>query len=241
LTWLLHVEDNIGYIRLVEFQENTPKDLKDALKDLKERGMDSLLIDLRNNPGGLLNVSVEVAEMFLAPRNVVVSTRGRVKKQNIVYKSSVREPYLGFPLVILVNEGSASASEIVAGAIRDNKRGLIVGTKSFGKGSVQTLIPLKDGSAIRLTTAEYFTPSGKPIHNEGVIPDVVVVKITEPSADAKKDEGPEKDDVFENMEDEDEEKEEEERPKPKRYDNQLKAAIDLIKGIKAYEALKETS
>jgi carboxyl-terminal processing protease len=221
------IEDKIGYIKLIEFQENTPKDLAKALSALKAKSTDSLILDLRNNPGGLLETSVRVAEMFLPQGKTVVSTKGRVKSQDMVYKSEYGRPYTEFMLVVLVNEGSASASEIVAGAVKDNKRGLIVGAKTFGKGSVQTVIPLSDGSAIRLTTAEYFTPSGEAINNKGIIPDVVVAKSK--AAAAK----PADKEIAE------EEEEIPERPEaPKPYDAQLEAAVNLIKGIKTYEALK---
>lgn len=226
------LEDHIGYIKLVEFQENTPKQLEDSLKELKRDGFDSLILDLRNNPGGLLTTSVEVAQMFLPRGKIVVSTKGRKKGQDVVYKAKARKPWLDFPMVVLVNRGSASASEIVAGAIRDNKRGIIMGERTFGKGSVQTVIPLPDGSAIRLTTARYFTPSGNPIHQKGIEPDVVV-----PYLRMKKKAEKKKKDVFEELE-----KEEKKKAKPEKplieYDNQLKQAVDLIKGIKAYYGLE---
>jgi carboxyl-terminal processing protease len=168
------LKDKIGYIKLVEFQENTPKDFIKALKDLRAKGASGVILDLRNNPGGLLDTAVRVSEVFLPAGALVVSTKGRAKEQNTVYRSEYKNPMIEMPLVILVNEGSASASEIVAAAVRDNKRGIVLGQKTFGKGSVQTVIPLGDGSAIRLTTARYFTPAGQPIHDEGVMPDIVV-------------------------------------------------------------------
>jgi carboxyl-terminal processing protease len=121
-----------------------------------------------------LDVAIKVSEVFLPTGTVIVSTKGRAKNQNVVYKADYKKPLSEMPLVILVNEGSASAAEIVAGAIKDNRRGIVLGTKTFGKGSVQTVSPLGDGSALRLTTARYFTPSGQPIHDEGVIPDIAV-------------------------------------------------------------------
>lgn len=214
------LEDKIGYIRLVEFQENTPKDLIKNLQALKAKGMDSLILDLRNNPGGLLDTSIKVSEVFLPQGEVIVSTKGRVKDQNTVYKANYKKPYLGFPLIVLVNEGSASASEIVAGALKDNKRGIIVGMKTFGKGSVQTVIPLVDGSALRLTTAKYFTPSGKQIHKEGIAPDVVIPFSKE------------------TKENQVEVLEETEALEKDKIDNQLERAVDLIKGIKVYESVK---
>ena len=229
------LEDNIGYVKIIEFQENTPKDLAKALAGLKAKGIDSLILDLRNNPGGLLETSVKVSEMFLTQGKLVVSTKGRAKSQDMVYKSEYGRPYTEFILVVIVNEGSASASEIVAGAIKDNKRGIIVGVKTFGKGSVQTVIPLSDGSAIRLTTAEYFTPNGETINNKGIIPDVVVAK-SKGIAQKPKDEELEEEEVFERPELKEPSEKKAEKSKP--YDAQLETAINLIKGIKSYEALK---
>jgi len=170
------IGDNIGYIKLVEFQENTPHDLDDAIKTLKAAGMDSLILDLRNNPGGLLEGALDVAERFLAKDKIIVAIKPRDKNQGVIFKSSGKDAHTDFPLVLMVNEGSASASEIVAGAVKDNKRGIVLGTKTFGKASVQTVVPLKDGSAIRFTTAYYLTPNGKLIKDEGIVPDVAVEK-----------------------------------------------------------------
>lgn len=168
------LSDHIGYIRISEFQDNTPRDLNKALKRLRQEKMKALILDLRNNPGGLLDVAVEVSQVFLPKDVLVVYTLGRVKEQNLEFKSRDGNPYLDFPIMILVNGGSASASEIVAGALRDHKRAVLVGEKTFGKGSVQTVIPLSDGSAIRLTTSKYYTPLGRVIHNNGLDPDVEV-------------------------------------------------------------------
>jgi len=224
------IEDKIGYIRLVEFQENTPNDLETALKDLTKQGMDSLILDLRDNPGGLLDVSVNVAEKFLPNDTLIVSTRSRLKEQNAEFKSKNQNSYSDFPLVVLVNKGSASASEIVAGALQDNKRGVLVGTTTFGKGSVQTIIPLRDGSALRLTTASYYTPSGRSIREQGIVPDVVIEQ------ELLQKESDQKQDIFKRLEkhEQDEQgvlpKTEKEEP----VDNQLQRAKDIIKGIKAY-------
>ncbi|MBI4335312.1 MAG: S41 family peptidase [Candidatus Omnitrophica bacterium] len=238
------LEDSIGYVKLVEFQENTPKDLAKGLASLKTKGIDSMILDLRNNPGGLLDASVKVSEMFLPQGKVVVSTKGRVSGQDITYKSNYPKPYLNFVMIILVNEGSASASEIVAGALRDNRRAIIVGSKTFGKGSVQTVIPLRDGSAVRVTTAEYFTPNGEAINNKGIIPDVEAARVREsgPAGDKKveKDNEAEKEteDIFERPELKDQVKEK--QPKADIHDSQLQRAVDLIKGIKAYEEVRKT-
>jgi carboxyl-terminal processing protease len=246
------LEDNIGYIRLSEFQERSPEDLEEALSKLEKLGMDSLILDLRNNPGGLLDSAVKVAEKFIPAGKVIVSTRGRIAKQDMVFNSSLRGKHRTYPLVVLISKGSASGSEIVAGAMQDYKRGILLGTKTFGKGSVQTVIPLIDGSALRLTTSKYFTPSGRCIHEEGIEPDIEV-KFQEQEFE----EATEQESVFEKVEEQDkdidieEEKEENEEPKETEedkttlqnfmreqgfFDNQLVRAVDLLKGIKLYKS-----
>lgn len=170
----LIIDDNIGYVKISDFQKRTGLDFSKALKRLIKKGMKALIIDLRNNPGGLLDASVAVSEVFLKESDIVVSIKGRDKHKDNIYRSDSLKPYLDFPIVVLINKGSASASEIVASALRDNKRALIVGEKSFGKGSVQTVMPMKDGSAIRLTTSYYYTPSGAIIHEKGVSPDITM-------------------------------------------------------------------
>ena len=171
------LDDGIGYIRLSTFQDQTDNDLKDYLKKMQQRlvPFKGLILDLRNDPGGLLEQAVRVADEFLAS-GLIVYTEGRNSQQSMRFyaRPGNKLETSKVPLVVLINEGSASASEIVAGALKDQKRALIVGTKSFGKGSVQTIIPLEDGSALRLTTALYYTPSGQVINEKGIIPDVVV-------------------------------------------------------------------
>ncbi|MDD5196805.1 MAG: S41 family peptidase [Candidatus Omnitrophica bacterium] len=166
--------DGIGYIRLVEFRENTPKDFKAAVQKLSRFKMDALILDLRNNPGGLLESALEITGEFVPEGKLIAYTQGRKADQNMRFISKARSPILNLPLVVLINQGSASGSEIIAGALQDYKRATILGVKSFGKGSVQTVIPLSDGSALRLTTSKYFTPSGKEIHGKGVTPDIVL-------------------------------------------------------------------
>lgn len=167
------LENGIGYVRLTQFQEQTGEDLNRALDSLRQERMQSLILDLRNNPGGLLTSAVEVSEQFLPKGKVVVSIRGRQGKAE-EYTADGAHPILDLPMIVLVNEGSASASEIVAGALQDWGRAVVVGTTTFGKGSVQTIIPLSDGSALRLTTAKYFTPKGRSIQNTGIDPTIVV-------------------------------------------------------------------
>lgn len=166
--------EKIGYLALINFQENTVDDLDKTVKELLKQGMEGLILDLRFNPGGLLSAAVGVSDRFLK-KGVIVSTRGRGPDQNILYRARRSGSYPDFPLVVLVNNGSASASEIVAGAIKDNKRGLLVGMKTFGKGSVQSLVPIREGNAaLKLTTAKYYTPSGECIHEKGIEPDIEI-------------------------------------------------------------------
>ena len=219
------LDEKIGYIRMIEFQQNTPREMISKLSELKKRGMKAFILDVRNNPGGLLDVATDVSDAFLENGKVIVSLKGRSPKQTKEFKARGRTKFLDFPMVVLVNEGSASASEIVAGAMQDNKRGIVVGTKTFGKGSVQTVIPLRDGSAVRLTTAAYCTPNGRSLMEKGIIPDVEV-KLSKISGDKKKNET-----VFEKME----KKEPKEEEKPI-IDNQLQAAMDVLRGILIYKS-----
>ena len=168
------LKDDIGYVKLTQFQEMTAEDLAKALKDLKEKGMKSIILDLRNDPGGLLNSAVDVAGQFLPPKKLVVYIKGRTGDKVEYFTEGDDPTYTDLPMVVLVNQGSASASEIVAGALKDWNRAVIVGVQTFGKGSVQTLIPLSDGAGLRLTTAKYYTPSGVSIQNVGIAPDIVV-------------------------------------------------------------------
>jgi carboxyl-terminal processing protease len=169
------LESGYGYIRITQFQERTGKDLEAAIKELMKTAkgpLKGLLLDLRNNPGGLLDQAVDVSDRFLED-GLITYIEGRKQDQKVKYYAHKKDDFMG-PLVVLVNEGSASGSEIVAGALQDTKRAIIVGTKSFGKGSVQTILPLSDGSAVRLTTAKYYTPKGRSIQAEGISPDIVV-------------------------------------------------------------------
>ncbi len=168
------LEDGIGYVRITQFSEPTAGALQKALDSLFEQGMQALVLDLRYNPGGLLTSAVEVGQKFLKKNKVVVSTRGRDEKEAQVFRARGREHYTDIPMVVLVNAGSASASEIVGGALQDHNRAIIVGEKTFGKGSVQSVLPQQDGSAIRLTTSKYYTPKGRVIHKKGIEPDIVV-------------------------------------------------------------------
>jgi carboxyl-terminal processing protease len=167
------LKDNIGYIRIVEFMGDAADKVKAALNDFKKNKVEKLIIDLRDNPGGLLDASIKIAEYFLPKGSMIVYTEGRDKDKKIEFKSE-NNPLFKGSIVVLINRGSASASEILAGALQDNKRAIIVGTTSFGKGSVQTIIPLSDNSALRLTTAQYMTPNGRKIHGIGIEPDIIL-------------------------------------------------------------------
>jgi carboxyl-terminal processing protease len=168
------LEDGIGYVRLLSFSEHTAADLQKALDDLNKQGLRALVLDMRNNPGGLLSSAVEVSQKFLKKGDLIVSTIGRTERQLLVEKAGGRVHYLDFPMAILVNGGSASAAEIVSGALQDQHRAFLVGEKTFGKGSVQSVIPMDDGSALKLTTAKYYTPGKRVIHEHGIEPDIVV-------------------------------------------------------------------
>ncbi|MBI3803312.1 MAG: S41 family peptidase [Nitrospirae bacterium] len=167
------LEPGIGYVRLTQFQEQTAHDLTKAVSKLRESNIHSLILDLRNNPGGLLTSAVEVSEQFLESGKLIVFIKGRDGKRD-EYIASNSAALKDIPLIVLVNEGSASASEIVSGALQDWGRAVVVGTQTFGKGSVQTILPLSDGSALRLTTAKYYTPKGRSIQNTGIDPDITV-------------------------------------------------------------------
>jgi len=173
----LFLELGFAYVRITNFQEKTTKDVKKLLIELeKDELIKGLILDLRNNPGGLLDQAISISDIFLN-QGLIVYTKGRIQEQNMTFQAHSNNGKNLYPLVILVNEGSASASEIVAGAIQDHKRGVIVGTQTFGKGSVQTILPMPGGSGLRLTTARYFTPNGRSIQATGIVPDVEVPHI----------------------------------------------------------------
>ena len=212
----------IGYVRVVQFNEPTAEDLAKALDELQKQGMQALVLDLRNNPGGLLNSAVDVCAQFLPPNTTVVSTQGRVASQEREYATSAAvKERPKFPLAVLVNEGSASGAEIVSGALKDLKRAIIVGETTFGKGSVQNVMQLPDGSALRFTTAKYYTPSKQVIHGNGVAPNIPVPMSAEQehalfasrNSDIKV---------------------EDEKTQVRSRDPQLLRAIDALKGVMIY-------
>ncbi|HEV8617502.1 MAG TPA: S41 family peptidase [Methylomirabilota bacterium] len=208
--------DGVEYLKLRQFQEQSPHDLEAALDRFSKEGMKALILDLRNNPGGLLTAAVEVSEKFVDDGKLVVYTEGRVRNQNMRFSAHAKKGYASMPMVVLVNQGSASASEIVAGALQDWGRAMIVGTQTFGKGSVQTIIPLSDGSGLRLTTAKYFTPKGRSIHGKGITPDIVVEVPKEP---ATKDRPLPSTDPLEDL----------------KKDVQLQRALDVVKAMRLVE------
>jgi carboxyl-terminal processing protease len=213
----------IGYVRLIQFNEPTADELGKALDVLQKQGMQALILDLRNNPGGLLNSAVDVCGQFLPPNTKVVSTQGRAASQQRDYATSgaaKERPH--FPMALLVNEGSASGAEIVAGALKDIRRAILVGETTFGKGSVQNVLQLPDGSALRITTAKYYTPSKQVIHGNGVTPNIRVPLTTEQERLLFASRG------TESMNPEDE------RNAIKSRDPQMLRAIDALKGVMIY-------
>ena len=213
----------IGYVRLIQFNEPTAEDLSKALDELQKQGMQALVLDLRNNPGGLLNVAVDVCAQFLPPGTKVVSTQGRVASQQQDYAtSSTTKERPRFPLAVLVNEGSASGAEIVAGAMKDLKRAVLVGETTFGKGSVQNVVQLPDGSALRFTTAKYYTPSKQVIHANGVVPNIRVPMTVEQER------------ALFALRSADNVKPEDEKDAIKTKDPQMLRAIDALKGVMVY-------
>jgi len=171
----LLLDEGIGYIRISQFQNPTAKLVKDMVSELvtdNNKKLDSLILDLRNNPGGLLNSSIDVANLFIDSEGIVVYTEGRTPSSKVTFPAKRGDILNGAPIVVLMNKGSASASEIVAGALQDHKRAIIMGQESFGKGSVQSMLSLEDGFGLKLTTARYYTPSGRSIQAKGIVPDV---------------------------------------------------------------------
>jgi len=213
----------IGYIRLVQFNEPTADELSKALDELEKQGMQALILDLRNNPGGLLNSAVDVCAQFLPPNTKVVSTQGRVASQQHDYSTSgMKKERPSFPMVVLINEGSASGAEIVAGALKDLHRAVLVGETTFGKGSVQNVMQLPDGSAVRFTTAKYYTPSKQVIQGNGVAPNIPVALTSEQERS-----------LFA-LRSSEEMKPEDQKSLIKSKDPQMLRAIDALKGVMIY-------
>ena len=230
------LEEDVGYIRITTFSEQTSKSTKDAIKKLKkEKNLRGYVLDLRNNPGGLLDQAVSVSDLFLE-KGEIVSTRGKNSKNPEMYKAKSGDIIDGKPLVVIINGGSASASEIVAGALQDHKRAILLGTRSFGKGSVQTIIPVKPYGALRMTTAKYFTPSGRSIQKTGIEPDIVVEERELKKADNKKISREEDlKGALKNPSNKDKREEKENKEKSDKIEDfQLSRALDLVRGISLY-------
>lgn len=173
-------EGNVGYIRIAQFNETTVPLMKEAIADIKKKlgnKLEGYILDVRNDPGGLLDAAIGASDLFLKKGQEIVSTRGRTTESELRFYAEHQDMTNNLPIVVLINGGSASASEILAGAIQDNHRGVVVGTKSFGKGSVQAIMPLTNGGAIKLTTARYYTPSGRSIQAKGIEPDIVIDQV----------------------------------------------------------------
>ncbi|HEV8619125.1 MAG TPA: S41 family peptidase, partial [Candidatus Udaeobacter sp.] len=213
----------IGYIRLIQFNEPTAEELSKALDELQKEGMQALILDLRNNPGGLLTSAVDVCAQFLPPKSKVVSTQGRMASQQHDYSTSgAKKDRPNFPMALLINEGSASGAEIVAGALKDLHRAILVGETTFGKGSVQNVMQLPDGSAVRFTTAKYYTPSRQVIQGNGVAPNIRVAVTAEQERALF---------ALRNAENV---KPEDEKSIIKTKDPQMLRAIDALKGLMIY-------
>ncbi|NQU11222.1 S41 family peptidase [bacterium] len=217
------IEDGIGYIRVTQFNQPTADEFESGLAELEQEDLEALIIDLRNNPGGLLDAAVKVASKFVPSGQLIVSTEGRDPRQMSRFHAVGGKKRQDIPLVVLVNGGSASGSEIVAGALQDLRRAVIIGETTFGKGSVQSILKLRDGSALRLTTAKYYTPSHKVIHEHGVDPDIIVpvpedeerkLLLQRARANVPLEEG---------------------EPEPEKVpDRQLDRAISVLKGVKLF-------
>jgi carboxyl-terminal processing protease len=264
------LDSRYGYARITNFQNKTTRDLDDALKDLTQtNSVKGLILDLRNNPGGLLDQAIRVSDLFI-DEGVIVSTQGRLEDQNDVYYAHASGSVFSFPMVVLVNEGTASAAEIVAGALQDHRRALILGTQTFGKGSVQTIIPMANGAGLRLTTARYYTPNGISIQAKGITPDIIVVSEypeEEPSPIQKKREfirekdlkrhipnGNDQNETEQEKDDEKENKDHDLQPTTDKIpqeilgdkqndqlqqDRQLQTALILLKGLDVFEKFGE--
>jgi carboxyl-terminal processing protease len=241
------LDKNYGYIRLSQFQEKTDDEFEKAIKALQEESkgtLRGLILDLRNNPGGLLDQAVKISDRFIES-GLIVSVEGRKEDQKMKFYAHPDGKLAHYPLIVLVNGGSASGAEIVAGAIQDQGRGIIVGTQTFGKGSVQTIIPLKDGSGLRLTTARYYTPNGRSIQAKGIVPDIIVKpsgpeeekEALIPKFPAEKDLERHLTDVEKGVSKEKEKSKKEEVKEKKPVDNQLERALELLKSWEIFNKI----
>ncbi|MES9960890.1 MAG: S41 family peptidase [Sedimenticola sp.] len=237
------LEDDFAYLRIAHFQARTTEDMLKLISELKSKsgnGLKGLILDLRNNPGGVLNGAVSVSDAFLSEGDIVY-TKGRVDESKLDFSAAPDDVMEGAPMVVLVNGGSASASEIVAGALQDNQRAVIMGTRTFGKGSVQTIIPVNNSTAIKLTTARYFTPSGRSIQAEGIEPDIVLSNLKVEAVNGGKEQSIKEADLAGHLENGDEskpgdgdagdEQNDENGRSLAEKDYQLNEALNLLKGL----------
>jgi carboxyl-terminal processing protease len=240
------LENGFGYVRITQFQANTGDGLKDALAKLKlqnKANLTGLVLDLRNNPGGVLNAAVAVSDAFLSS-GLIVYTEGRVADAELKFSATPADLINGAPMVVLVNGGSASASEIVAGALQDHKRAVIMGTKTFGKGSVQTILPMSGGSALKITTARYYTPNGRSIQATGILPDVVTEEAKVTKRDKASEDMLKEADLPGHIEGKGKEKPGAKKDAPSvkldtaGEDYQLQEALNLLKGISIFRTQK---
>jgi carboxyl-terminal processing protease len=235
------LEDGFGYIRITQFQANTGDSLKESLAKLEKQNktdLKGLVLDLRNNPGGVLNAAVSVSDAFLS-KGLIVYTEGRVPDAQLKFNATPDDILKGAPLVVLVNGGSASASEIVAGALQDQKRAIIMGTKTFGKGSVQTIVPMSNGAALKITTARYYTPSGRSIQATGIVPDVVTEEARVTKRDKESDDMLREADLAGHLEHKDAvaptKTQKQVKLEAGGEDYQLQEALNLLKGITIFK------
>ena len=243
------LEPGYGYLRLSQFQSSTTRDLRKEIAKLEKENkpLKGLILDLRNNPGGLLDQAVKVSDEFLN-EGLIVYTGGRLKSQDMRFEAHENTRPHSYPIVVLVNEGSASAAEIVAGALQDHKRAVVVGVKTFGKGSVQTVMPLRNGAALRLTTAIYYTPSGRSIQAKGIEPDIVVAReVAERIEDETGRSEAIREQDLQNHMNGDEEKKPDTKPDTEQWakirkelerDNQLARALDVLKSWEILSQMK---
>ena len=240
------LEPGYGYVRITNFQSRTTTDLLKAISDLqKENTLQGMILDLRNNPGGVLNGAVGVSDAFIE-NGMIVYTEGRIDDSSHKYLATPGDSLNGAPLVVLINGGSASASEIVAGAMQDHKRAIIMGTKSFGKGSVQTIQELRNGSAVKLTTARYFTPNGRSIQAKGIVPDIKLSTLKISANDAKERASFSEKDLdgrLSNPNGESPDSDAKDNPDPEKLaetDFQLYEALNLLKGLHILSQLESS-
>ena len=232
--------DTVGVVRIAQFQQGTHVEVRKAIKDFENEGpLDGLILDLRNNPGGLLDQAVKVSDVLLKS-GTVVSTRGRDPDQEVVYTARDDGDEPTCPVVVLINEGTASASEIVAGALQDHHRALVMGERSFGKGSVQTILPLDDGSGLRITTALYYTPDNRSIQAKGITPDIAVAAAPPGAPGARSPHGAlREEDLKGHFDNPAEEKQTEESPPPKgAEDAQIQRAVEILKSWKIFQSFE---